>query len=374
VDVDLPEFEAAGLLDVDEGQRDVRLALLRYLTAEGATVADMVGASEHRRLFALAAERIGQPTVLRLRADQMAEAVEAPIELTAELVDALGFGSPSGDALREITLDELVAVRVLVDFAQLVGIERAVATAQLLSAVMNTFAEGVSSTVRSSFAEASVALSDELTAAVHFAERMPYLTALQHAFYPAFRRAGVAARTQFERAMSYDIVLQGRARLAIGFVDLSGFTQLSSTVDLRVIDRLLVAFEDLIRRQANDNGARVVKFIGDEAMIVAPDPDGVLKVLSSLVARGLEADGVVVLARAGIGYGEVLARNGDYFGSPVNLAARLVAVAAPGCVLVSESVVSLLDAGRWEVVKGPPVPLRGFTDPIVPWQLRYPSD
>ena len=42
--------------------------------------------------------------------------------------------------------------------------------------------------------------------------------------------------------------------------------------------------------------------------------------------------------RAGLGYGSVLAIGGDYFGNPVNLAARLVGAAAPGQILASADV------------------------------------
>ena len=72
--------------------------------------------------------------------------------------------------------------------------------------------------------------------------------------------------------------------------------------------------------------------------------------------------------RAGIAYGDVLAQDGDYFGPPVNLASRLVAVAAPGEVLAAPSVVPLLDL-KHTATEREPQSLRGIADPVTPYLL-----
>ncbi len=71
------------------------------------------------------------------------------------------------------------------------------------------------------------------------------------------------------------------------------------------------------------DGGRIVKFIGDEVMWVSSTPELLAKVAVDLVEhpRAREAG---LQVRAGLGYGQVLAIGGDYFGNPVNLAARLV--------------------------------------------------
>ena len=73
----------------------------------------------------------------------------------------------------------------------------------------------------------------------------------------------------------------------------------------------------------------MVKFLGDAVMWVSSDPERLAKIALDLVdhPRARE-EGIQV--RAGLGYGEILAISGDYFGNAVNLAARLVAAAAPG--------------------------------------------
>lgn len=63
----------------------------------------------------------------------------------------------------------------------------------------------------------------------------------------------------------------------------------------------------------------------------------------------------------------MLTFGGDYFGNPVNRAARLVAAAAPGQILLSESV-HALTPGR---ATGAAVPLRlkGFDEPVDAYPL-----
>lgn len=63
--------------------------------------------------------------------------------------------------------------------------------------------------------------------------------------------------------------------------------------------------------------------------------------------------------RAGLAYGDVLAQDGDSFGPPVNLAARLVSLASPGDVLAAPSVVPLLNFDHDATPREPAV-LRGI--------------
>jgi class 3 adenylate cyclase len=65
-------------------------------------------------------------------------------------------------------------------------------------------------------------------------------------------------------------------------------------------------------------------------------------------------------------YGDVLAQDGDYFGPPVNLAARLVAAAEPGQVLASPATAELLGDGHVVVAQEPRL-LRGIDAPVTPY-------
>src|SRR6185503_902057 len=87
-------------------------------------------------------------------------------------------------------------------------------------------------------------------------------------------------------------------------------------------------------------GARVIKTIGDEVMVVSPDPASLTDWAVEFQSRQVERP----LPRIGIHWGETLYRDGDYFGREVNLAARVAARAAGGEVLVTRPVVDLAGA------------------------------
>src|SRR5436305_1826181 len=115
-------------------------------------------------------------------------------------------------------------------------------------------------------------------------------------------------------------------RCGIGFADLTGFTPLSQSMPMRELSWLLSAFEETATDTVHDGGGRVVKFLGDAVMFVAPSASTTAEIACALVNHP-EAANVGLEVRAGIAFGDVLAQDGDYFGPPVNLAARLVAVA-----------------------------------------------
>jgi class 3 adenylate cyclase len=89
------------------------------------------------------------------------------------------------------------------------------------------------------------------------------------------------------------------------------------------------------------------------------------------VARGLvdAADSRGMQARAGVAVGEVLALQGDYFGPVVNLAARLVSMAGPGEVFVTDEVVERI-GGAVEMDALGPRAIRGFSQEIAIAKLR----
>jgi class 3 adenylate cyclase len=114
------------------------------------------------------------------------------------------------------------------------------------------------------------------------------------------------------------------------------------------------------------DGGRLVKFLGDAVMWVSSNPERLAKAAVDLVdhPRARE-EGLQI--RAGLGYGQIVAINGDYFGNAVNLAARLVAVAAPGQILAAEDVHKQLP--HWPAVVQEPLQLKGFDAPVIAYEL-----
>jgi class 3 adenylate cyclase len=116
------------------------------------------------------------------------------------------------------------------------------------------------------------------------------------------------------------------------------------------------------------DGGRVVKFIGDAVMWVSPTANQLANAARDMVDHR-RARETGLQARAGLAYGPMLALDGDYFGNPVNLAARLVAAAEPGQILVSTELLDGLSG--WTATPTEPLTLRGFTDQVKAYALDH---
>lgn len=123
---------------------------------------------------------------------------------------------------------------------------------------------------------------------------------------------------------------------AAGFVDLVDFSRVTQELEGEDLGDLVTRFESLAIETCVAGGAHVVKMIGDAVMFVAPDAATGLGVALAVVNR-VEEDDALPAARAGLDYGEVVPMSGDFFGRPVNVAARLTSFARPGTVVVSDA-------------------------------------
>jgi adenylate cyclase len=142
----------------------------------------------------------------------------------------------------------------------------------------------------------------------------------------------VVAKLQFEQAVHRLTADPGQPQWsAIGFVDLTDSTRSTEQLGAEVMAEALTRFEEWSVELAVAAGGRVVKYIGDEVMFLAPDLPAAAGVASELIAR-VAADPQLGSARAGAAYGPLLSRDGDWYGTTVNLAARLVEKAKAGTV------------------------------------------
>jgi adenylate cyclase len=105
--------------------------------------------------------------------------------------------------------------------------------------------------------------------------------------------------------------------------------------------------------------ARVIKTIGDEAMIVGPDP----ATLTDWAVGFQRLHPERPQPRIAIHYGVALYRDGDYYGREVNIASRVAARSAGGEVLVTRPVVEYSQAPHLEFRSIGEVTLKGFSDP-----------
>lgn len=181
---------------------------------------------------------------------------------------------------------------------------------------------------------------------------------------PGARLAGLdASLDQFEDVLLHTwrrrlmrVLTAGRSvertEQAVAFVDLVGFTHLVGTDDrwMAILDRLEVIVFDVVAA----HGGRVIKTIGDEVMWVHPDAAGMVATCRA-VATAIDADPLLPEVRIGAAWGDVVATRGDRFGTPVNLASRLVRRCRPGDILLCPHLTSSepgLGWTRWRWIRG----------------------
>jgi adenylate cyclase len=153
---------------------------------------------------------------------------------------------------------------------------------------------------------------------------------------------------------------EGRLRVAIAFADLAGYARMTvergDEAALDTVERFVEAVE-----QSLPVDARVTKTLGDEVMVVGPDPAALTQWAVGLQSQVFVEEAAV---RIGIHYGEALYRDGDYYGRDINQAARVVARAGGGEVLVTRAVVETaagIDGLEFDRIGE--VRLKGFSEP-----------
>jgi adenylate cyclase len=151
-----------------------------------------------------------------------------------------------------------------------------------------------------------------------------------------------------------------RVSMAFCFVDLTGFTRYTEEEGdeeaLDLVERFVDTVEATLPKEAT-----IVKTIGDEVMVVSPDPAP----LTEWAVGFLQLFQERPQPRVGIHYGAAVFRDGDYFGGDVNLAHRVVNRALGGEVLVTGSVTEAVsDSDYLNFDPIGEVGLKGFPEPI----------
>jgi class 3 adenylate cyclase len=184
------------------------------------------------------------------------------------------------------------------------------------------------------------------------------------AMFPALHQLHLSRAAQRNWAVDADSAAT-LADVVIGFADLAGFTSLSGQLTPSELAGVVDAFDEQVGELVLTNGGQVVKLIGDEVMFVADAPQDGLRIARAL-AHDLPAAAGLPAIRVGAACGEVLNRDGDYYGSVVNLAARLVALAPPGQVLVDASLAREAGDGATPL---DPLEVKGFPDPVATFRV-----
>lgn len=357
------DWDATKLLD-DAADRDVRRALLDHLLACGYSLELLNDAHKQGRLYALGGDQTIRPGRLSVTLAQLAQRLELDLVWTRKLWGALGLTDP-GAELPVVTESEVEGYRIWADVRSLTSEQTALSLARVHGAAVAKMTEAVAATMTTAVPEIDLVHGgDELTAAQMY-EVVSQLVPRVTGFLDLLYRQHLGEATRYLEAVGSPAGFGAQAvPYCVAFADLSGFT--AATVDLSAdeLAALLAHFETTAYDEAARFGGRCAKLIGDAAMLVCASPDGLAEMAHQLIARMHEQSSLLPV-RVAMAAGDVVFRDGDYFGAPVNLAARLLSLCDPGEVVADEMLASRLDSSRWRIVPKPAQPLKGLPAPVV---------
>jgi len=335
------------------------------LRARGHTLEQIKRASDHGQLAVGPLENLLSGSEGRYTIRQVARETGLEEALIERLLAAMGVGATSGELLSEEDMEMMKYVAAVLE----AGLP-AVAFLQLARVYGQAVAQIAEAEVRLIHLYVHEPLMREGMPNVEIAEEMeglvreliPFVVPLLR--YTHDRLLGHFVEQDVIGHMESDLAEssseQGRVRVAIVFADLAGYARL--TVErgdeeaLAAVERFVEAVEHTLPPDA-----RVIKTLGDEVMVVGPDAGSLVRWAVELRQATSPDDPP---PRIGMHYGDALYRDGDYYGREINQAARVVARAGGGEVLVTRPVVDVasgLDGVHFERIGE--VGLKGFSEP-----------
>lgn len=137
-----------------------------------------------------------------------------------------------------------------------------------------------------------------------------------------------------------------RVDRCFAFVDLCGFTAFADREGDERVVLMLAEMRTALRESAARRGVRVVKWLGDGAMLSSTMTDALAGLVVELDLRLAEVIPSLPI-RAGLASGPVIMFEGDdYIGAAVNQAARLCARASAGELLIASETADTPATGR----------------------------
>jgi adenylate cyclase len=358
------DFEAEGLLDGAD-DREARLELLRTLESEGFTLDELREAAAQNRLALLPVERVLAGDGKLYTREELIEETGLDPDFLDEAARALGvpIHEPGERAITEEEMELSRSAKVLLE----AGLPREAFLE--LTSVMSRSMATIAASFADLFGEALLQPGDtERDLGLRYAETLRNLgplaaPTLEQMFNLRLReqmREGVVTQAELETGH-----LAGSQPVTVGFVDIVGFTRLGEDVAPDDVGNVIRTFERAVG-EAVEPPVRLVKTIGDAAMLVAPEPAAVVDAVVGLVERSRDE---APLLRGGVASGDALPRAGDWYGRPVNIASRITTLARPGSVLATREV---RDAGgtgyRWSSAGARS--LKGVDGPVRLYRVR----
>ncbi|MEU8251578.1 adenylate/guanylate cyclase domain-containing protein [Nonomuraea sp. NPDC048916] len=274
----------------------------------------------------------------RYTSHQVAEMARVPVYRARRFWRALGFPNVADDAV-EFTDSDVEALRTLLGMVSdgIYDEEHVLLIARSLGRASTRLAESQAQLGAEALDQEGVPLAERPRAWRRRAERVvPDLAKLL--VYSWQRQLAAAAGRMAVQE-------QSAGRLSVGFADLVGFTRLSRQITERELAGLVDSFEGRSSDVITSSGGRVVKTLGDSVLFIAAKAHEAAEIALRLVETHAKVKGMPEL-RVGLATGPVIWRMGDVFGTTVNLASRLTALALPGTILADPEMAEELEGDR----------------------------
>ena len=364
--MDEPEFAAAGLLDgLEPAERNARLTLLRRLRDDGTTLDELRAAADAGRLPLLPVERLlAQRRRHSIRAGMETAAVSEAFAVRNHRTLGLPLPDVDEPVYDDDTVENLKVLRAMMEAG--LAEDDVHALGRILGQTSRRMAEAIIEIVTRALARPGDTEADVALRLADFAVAMLPVT---DRITGAVLRLHLLDVVQSETVLGLESTggVTGTREISVAFADLAGFTALSDELSIEELGRVAGRFEDLVTDVA-EPPVRLVKVLGDGAMLVAPEPEPLVRGMLELV-NAAAGDGSLPPVRAGVAHGPALHSAGDWLGRTVNVAARLCAVAPPGAVLATPQAaadgIAWQDAGDFD--------LRGISRPVRALRAGAPS-
>ncbi|NVL01113.1 nuclear transport factor 2 family protein [Ruegeria pomeroyi] len=148
---------------------------------------------------------------------------------------------------------------------------------------------------------------------------------------------------------------------SVMFTDIVNSSRLASAMGDRLWSSEVARHFNSLREIIEARGGQFVKSLGDGTMSSFPSPEQGLRAAQAILRATEASDGPAIALRIGIHTGEVIQTREDFFGTVVNKAARIAAVAAPGEIVISGDTRDLAGAVEGLIIHPPAdISLKGF--------------
>lgn len=330
----MTDFEAEGLLDDLEGAaRRARLALLEQLSAEGVPLAELREAVAAGRLTLLPVERAIAGDGPRYTAREIAELSGVELGLLQRFRAALGvpYGDPDERAATQADLEAAERTKAILDAG--LPVEGLLQTARTVGMGTARIAQANRElTLRSMTGPGDT----ERDVANRFAAAAEQLLPLFDQTLVYAFEVNLLEQVRRDVLGAADLAageIGGVVELTVCFADVVEFTSLGEEIAPEELGMVAGRLEEMAAEVA-EAPVRLVKTIGDAAMLVSAEAKPLVDAALDLIATA-EAEGdQFPLLRAGLATGPTLPQSGDFYGRSVNLASRITGIARPGAVLV----------------------------------------